>query len=179
MKKDQLEKIKQLVALFEARDQLYQQSTEKIFESIGETTLEALVTLFGVPYENVSWLETQLIDTVIVIVASISYGEDQLVPPVIQALSPAAEHGHPSIRLFRIGLPLDVVFLPKEEIVDYLVKTAEAVTNKMKARQAPKGEGNVPVKVVSPQPEFDTSGLSREQVLQVLLFGEETRGTKH
>ena len=179
MKKDQLEKIKQLVALFETRDQLYQQSTEKIFESIGETTLEALVTLFGVPYENVSWLETQLVDNVMVLVASITYGNDQRVPPVIQALSPASEDGHPSIRLFRVGLPLDVVFLPKEEIVDYLVKTAETVVNKMKARQAPKSDDSVPVKVVSPQPEFDTSGLSREQVLQVLLFGEETQGTKH
>lgn len=183
MEQDQLEKIKHLVSLFEGRDKLYQKSTEKIFETVGPTALEALVTLFNVPFENVSWLETQLVDNIMLLVASIIYGDDQKVPPVIQALSPMPEDGRASVRLFRVGLPLELIFRPKEEIVGYLMETAGVAAHRAKTRQA--GQQSVPeqqdnnVPINRPQPEFDTSHLTHEQIQQLLIFGNETKGVKH
>lgn len=185
MEQDQLEKIKHLVSLFEERDRLYTQSTEKIFSTVGPTALEALVALFNVPYENVSWLETQLIDNIMLIVASITYGDGQKVPPVIQALSPVPEDGQASIRLFRVGLPLELIFQPKQEITDYLMETAGVAAHRARARQGPQltpeqqqQEANK-MTIHGPQPEFDTSHLSHEQIQQLLIFGQDTKGVKH
>lgn len=190
MKRDQLAKIKRLVELFEKREQVQQQSTEAILEAIGPTTLEALFELFDVPYESVSWLDAQLVDTVIVLVASIVYGEDQKVPPIIQALSPAPNDGRPSIRLFRVGIPLELVFQSKDEIVEYLLETVGMATKRSKKRKKKgspgeiegqdmdTGEDNV-VLINGPQPEFDTSELSHEQIQQLLIFGGDANGSKH
>jgi hypothetical protein len=184
MDQDQSQKIKHLVSLFEMRDRLYQESTEKIFEAIGPTALEALVSLFNVSYENVSWLEVQLIDNIMLIVASITYNDGQTVPAIIQTLSPIPESGQATVRLFRVGLPLELLFQPKQQIVDYLTKTAEKTIDRSKVRAQQlqiqhrhMTDTNVPIS--GPQPEFDTSKLTHEQRQQLMILGAEIKGIKH
>jgi hypothetical protein len=180
MTSDQLEKVKHLVGLFEKREHLYQMTTEKILEAVGPTALEALTTLFDVSYENIAWIETQLIDDTMLLIASINYEDDQAVPPIIQALSPSPEAGRASIRLFRVGLPLEVLFRTKQEIVDYLTSTATTAAQSAKEKSQGAVENNtIPVNVAKPEPEFDTSGLSHEQIQQLIMFGHRTRGTVH
>jgi hypothetical protein len=178
---NQIKQIKRLVELFEERDRLYQQSTEKILEAVGPTALEALFTLFDVRYESVTWLEAQLVDNIMLIVASIAYEDDSKVPDIIRALSPVPEEGRPTIRLFRVGLPIELIFKTKEEIVEYLTQAAEPAAKRSRQRKeaAQAEDESVPVNVVTPQPEFDTSGLTHEQIQQLLIFGSETKGIKH
>lgn len=199
--KDQIEKIKHLISLFEARDKLYQQTTEEILELVGPTALDALFTLFDAPMEQVRWLETHLVENIMLLVASITYDDDQEVPPVIQALSPNPEEGGPSIRLFRVGIPLTMLFQPKEDIVDYLTETAGKAA-RLRGHSTPVGnlppEGTLShaaelkahiqesqqdedtsVPVHGPQPDFDTSDLTYDQIQQLLMFESLTKGIKH
>ena len=180
-KKNQQANILRLIELFEERDKLYQSSTEQICDLIGPTTLEALIDVFNVPPENVTWLEVQLVEDILLLVASIAYDEGQRVPDLILALSPLPDDGQPSIRLFRVGLPVDLIFQPKTEILEYLKKASQLRMNPH--------EGSVPIvhdeESVEipvhhePQEEFDTSGLTHEQIQQMLVFGKESKGTKH
>ena len=178
-----LEKIKLLINLFEDRERLHQLSTEKILDYLGPTVLEGLYTLFNAPYENVTWLETQLVEDIVLIVASIEYDHDEDVPDIIQALSPMPVTGQPSIRLFRVGVPLDMVFTTKEEIAEYLTGTAQSAAKKLRTQMEDiEEEGSVPVEIEKQKPqqtEFDTSELTHDQKQQLLMYNEDKKGTKH
>lgn len=181
-KKGQHANIERLIELFEKRERLYQQTTGQICELLGPTALEALIEVFDAPYENVTWLEVQLVEDVLLIVASIAYDEGQKVPPAIQELSPLPED-EASIRLFRIGLPVELIFQPKVEILEYLSKAAQLRVESPTEKQSPitpKDDESFQVPVhSSQQPEFDTSELSHEQIQQLLLAGINVKGTIH
>lgn len=173
---DQLAKLKHLVTLFAKRDQLYQRATEDIVQVVGPTTLKALVTMFNVPFENVTWIELQVVEELLVIVASIVYEEDQQPPAVIQALSPMPDTMEPSIRLFRVAVPLEVVFQPAEEILQYFKKTAEEAAAKAQAQsETVVSDDAVPVTTQ----QFNLKELTPEQIKQLILFSGNQTGTKH
>jgi hypothetical protein len=164
-----------LVEMFEDRDEFYKQTTARILDYIGPTALEALINLFDVPVENVTWIEVQLIENIVLIIVSIDYEKDQPVPSAILELSPniPTSIGNTVTRLLRIGLPIDQIFDSSETIYEYLIATVKEITNQREAQPNTTRQSK-------PVEEFDMTELSHEQRFQLLLVGDsEIKGVKH
>lgn len=187
MEDKELEQFERLAELFGERDQSYREHTQKIFEAIGPTIIEALYDLFETPYENVAWLEVQAAEGILLIVASIVYDDETKIPDIIQRLTPKPPEGAIMAgRLFRVGIPLDLVFAPKEVILEYLKDTAKGVQQPRTRRNVEqqekvkenKEDNSVPINKLAVK-DFDSSQLTKEQIQQIIVFQDATRGTKH
>jgi len=187
---EELEKeIIQLLQLFEQREQLFTVGTGKIIEKLGPTVLAALYEFFNVSYDAISWLLIDVNDGTLMIGAVVSYKNTDLVPEAINRLSPMTgevpEEGNLTEvqRLMRIGIPLAMVFQPKEEIVRFLNSrvaqqaTPEAPTPTVFVNKA---TGEVlEAKQKPEESDFDNSKLSREQLASLLQSQHLIKGTKH
>lgn len=175
-----LAKVKELTGLFDEREGGYKNATKKIFDFVAPTVLAAMYDLFDAPYENVTWLEVQATENILMVVASVVYREQQKVPEIIEQLSPRTTEGSvTTARLFRVGVPVDIAFTTKEGVAEYLTRMAQASINKRKPSLVVKPLEDANVPVVNRDVEFDTSGLSKEQMQQLLLFQSMAKGVKH
>jgi len=170
MTPEMLKQLEQLATLFKARDQAYEDGTEAIFIMLGPTVVECLYDMFNVSYEAVKWMDIQVADNILLMVASVTYDKDNKIPSSIEQLSPEPPPGTELTgRVFRIGIPLDMVFESRETISEFLKSAVK--------KKIPPSRKVVPVE--PPSVEFDSTALTKEQVQQIVIFQEQTKGIKH
>lgn len=177
---DTADKFKQLASLFKHRDQVYEKATSAILDMLGPTVLEALYSMFNAKYEDVQWIEVQVHDGVLLIVASVFYPKDTPPPKNIELLSPATPEGSDLVgRVFRIGIPMNIVFTSKEEVSQYLVEATKKATTKAEQLQRTERIQRELQMGHDIEEEFDKTTLTKEQVQQIVMFQNATKGTKH
>jgi hypothetical protein len=183
--------VSHLLQLFEEREQLYTVGTGRIMERLGPTVIAALYEFFNVSYESINWLHFEVDGGILLIGAVVSYKNTDIVPEIINRLSPliGESKGHLTEvqRAMRIGIPLHVVFLSKEEVLQFL----NDHVGKQPTPEAPpptifvdKATGEIieaklePLAKIVPA-DFDNTQLSREQLTQLLHTQHLLKGTKH
>lgn len=199
---DNEEKLKavDILSLFEERARWVQAYTDSLFEAIRPTALEALTVVFNTPFESISWLDITLVENVVVISAIVSYDDDAAIPEIIEKVSTDVQglpQGEKAIRLYRlvrVGIPVELILEPKENIIGFfqrgVVKHSPLdIVDEQPSpvpQDAPVVQENGDLKptddtlIVTPTEEqFDMKSLSEEQLQQLLFFQQMTRGTKH
>jgi len=115
--------LKDLQSLFRLREQAYSRITKEVLERIGPTVLSALYEFFEVPYESISWIDLQMVEDVLLIVAVVSYKGSDAIPELVKKLAPMADNMPPTEeiteiqRMMRIGIPADCIFKTKDEVL--------------------------------------------------------------
>lgn len=185
MDNKQLLKLAQLIDL---REKQYQDATDFILDLITPTILAAVYDLFECSHDDISWYEVDVVHDMLMLVAIVSYKEDKKLPKVVQATAYTTEDdSNESIseHVFRIGIPLELVFSPPREIIEYLLNADHY--NQLVYDAGQKGvdvtsnaEENTKVELSkSAISEFDSSKLTPEQLQQLIAFQTIHKGSKH
>lgn len=169
--------INELRSLFTEREDLYAECTRRMVELAEPTLLAAMVELFATPRNNITVIELALVEDSLCVVVALNYNEGAPVPELVQAVSPIAQEMPNVYRLLRVGMPLDVVFEPKEDIVSFL-RSKRSISDEMAPREEVKADDTVQT---SPDkfPAFDPAGLTDEQLRALRLSLYATNTTKH
>ena len=167
----EVEQGNRLVKLLEERDAAYARHTDVIIDVIGPTVLSALIELFEVPIESISWLEIQVSENILVVTSSVTYNPNENIPRIVSGIQAEAQEDETSTshaeRLVRVGIPVELIFSPKERIIAFL-------TNILETGIAQRVGGGA-----EPSTEFDPSQLTRDQISQFLYMQHQNKGTKH
>jgi len=187
------EKTLHVKQLFEERDVLYMEATQRIVDTIGPTVLEALYHTFAVPPDDVHWLDFQTTDNLLIVICSITYNPSVHTPGFIRdTVTTVPRVDFPIEQTIRIGIPYEVVTKDAEEIVEFLhalvnshkeggptliehtdVKEAEAQTSENQGGEQPQTVHDNDVGV------FNPANLTLEQKQQLLMFQHQTKGKIH
>ena len=173
-----LEQIQKLLALFDKRDSLKNAVNRKIARTINDTVLVALYELFGLPHEALIWEDMQIVDTVLVLRVGVEYNPTEPMTKFLSYISSGFSDVQPVKvnRTLQLGIPLTVVFQPKEEIVKWFMKMAVDTFPPGNVATMPTIDESV---TEEPAPtNFNPEPLTREQVSQLLYFQGLTKGTK-
>lgn len=188
--KEELVKIQALIELFNKRERLYDHISNEIADMIGPSLLEGLITFFGAKYENVVWLDLRLTDLTIEIAASVGHGCDETVPELIEKLAPTEPipDGEDVVliqRIMKIMIPLGYAFKPKDVIVKFLTEQigeqsspTEYIPTVLIKEPSTYQEGEVE-ETEHATSQFDPSGLSKDQIHQMLIFQHQSKNTMH
>lgn len=176
--------------LFEERDVLYMEATQRIVDTIGPTVLEALYQTFAVPTNDVHWLDFQSTEHLLIVICSISYNPSVHTPAFIRDTVPNVPRVDFLIeQTIRIGIPYEVVTKDAAEIVDFL----QALVNSHKDG-GPTLIEHTDVKEADANPQeqqkdehqrnsdvgvFNPANLTLEQKQQLLMFQHQTKGKIH
>lgn len=182
-----LDQLDEFVSLFEERDNLYEQATNKILDFVESTVLTALHEVLGVPKEDIGWMEVQLFENLLLLVCTVAYDGKTKASPIVEQLAPAPPgiEGTPHARIIRIGVPLGLIFSAPEEIVEFLKGEVEKQFPSLKEQGVNPDPTTEPGELQTeetPPPitpdGFDAAELSREQVEQLLLIRHALPRTK-
>lgn len=167
-----LEKIEELLALFDSRESLRNACNRKIAALLSPTLLLALFELINVTTENLVWEDMQVIESVLVIRVEVTYDPTKEMSEFLQLISPksSTDPGATMIqRTFQLGIPLVTVFNDKDQLKQWIVEMA-------RNNHATSSETKPPAPVPAPN-HFDVTDLSKEQITQLLFFQQQTKGT--
>lgn len=156
---EEVTRVDNLRALVQERDEVKNQYNNAIAAMIRETALTAMFQLFELASEAVEWAAIDIVDESLIVVVKLTYTNTETTPHFLKMMDVISNAGpNTRTRTLRVGLPLDMVFSSHDEIKQYLITTAE---NLLKRSD---------VKEVAPQPDFDPSALSPEQLKQLVLY---------
>ena len=179
----------ELLELFVKRDQGYEAATNHILERLGPTVLAALYDFFDVSFERVEWMGAQMFGSILIIFATVTHKANEI-SPILEHLAPREETDIESVeRVVKVGIPVSMVAYPKERILDFL----RAHIHPEEEPPKPEVEKGIPIEdtneedtsvpINSPSSAtvggFDTEGLSKEQIRQLLFRQREMKETKH
>lgn len=167
---DSIAQIKKFIELLETRARLSSALTHDMIQLLEPTVIQALHEVMQVDADNVSWVDVNVIDHMVVLDAIVSVRIDALstfmlsiTPP--ENLQMADEDDDVLEQVVKIGIPADLVFTNKQKIIDFINDTS-TVTRKTydgDVRQAiadAKAEASI-----GTMEDFDLSQLSADQRL--------------
>lgn len=184
----------ELKQLFVDRDNDYIDATQEIVDAIGPTLLEALYRLFGVPVNDVRWLDFASSTSIMIVTCGIAYNPSVSVPKFISD----TQHVIPKVSIkfeqtVRIGIPYELVLSEPEEILDFLSALIRSHID-----GGPTLIEHLDQETVEQQPQFDDAelvdqrqgravdagefnpgGLTYEQKQQMLIFQHQSKGKVH
>lgn len=178
----QLLKLAQVIDLREAQ---YQEATDIILDLITPTVLAAVYELFECSESDISWYEVDVVHDMLMLVAIVSYKEGKKLPSAIQTTDYATQDDSEDMiseHVFRVGVPLELVFSPPREIIEYLLNVNQQAydTEQMGVNITSDIEENTKVELSkSATSEFDSSKLTPEQLQQLIAFQTIHKGSKH
>lgn len=183
---DNKQQLLKLARLINAREEQYQNSTDDILELVAPTVVAAVYELFQCSYDDVSWYDVDVVHDILMLVAIVSYKDGKKLPEAIQSTSYATlrEDDESSIseHIFRIGVPLSLVFAPSNEIVEYLLNAEHyAQPESMYVEGPSETQEDVAIKSGGDLPlsEFDATKLTPEQIQQLMISQSVYKGSKH
>lgn len=180
--------------LFDKRDEAYIDATQEIVDAIGPTVLEALYSVFGVPQDDVKWLDFQSTDSLLIVICSVRYNPSVHTPQFIEMTVDRVPKVDFEIdQTIRIGIPYEVVMQDAGKIVDFLgalvashKEGGPTLIQHTDVREAKEHdditEEVVAEQQVSPHAEaavFSTEGLTLDQKQQLLIMQHQSRGKVH
>lgn len=184
----------ELKQMFIDRDNDYIDATQEIVDTIGPTLLEALYRLFGVPVDDVRWLDFASSETIMIITCGIAYNPSVSIPKFISD----TQHIIPKVSIkfeqtVRIGVPYELVLADPDEILDFMSALIRSHID-----GGPTLIEHLEQETVEQQPQFDDaelvehrqgravdvgefnpSELTNEQKQQMLIFQHQTKGKLH
>lgn len=166
-----LEQIKQLLALFDKRQTLRNACNREIAAVLSPTVLSALFELVNVPTSDIVWEDIDVIQSVLVIRTEITYSPAQELSPYLNLVMPPLQ-GETPIQIQRtitLGVPLTMVFEEKETIKGWLMSVAR--------ENAASREPTAPPPQDQVSQFFNVAELTKEQMMQLLYFQQNTKGT--
>jgi hypothetical protein len=166
-------RIERLLDLFEEREQIHEEITQVIMDELKPTLIEALLELFDTPAEHVMWGAIEVEDTTLTLICTVFHQKGAEIPQFLTQLVPdsqASEIDGLITRSVRVGLPVRCLFLPKDEIIAYL---KDMIAQSLPEAPAPAKKNQKDTTT------FDASKLTEDQVLQMLVFQHQTKGTTH
>lgn len=179
-----------LQELFAERDQAYADATQEIVDVIGPTLLEALYHIFGVPTDDVTWLDFQSTENLLIAICSVKYN------PAVHTPQFIADTTEQPLKVdciveqtIRIGVPYEVVMKSSDEIINFINALAASHKNggptlieHTDIREAEDDEVHAvshEATSTSDVSTFSPDGLTAEQKQQMLLMQHQTRGKVH
>lgn len=156
-----LEDIQRLLTVFDERDRQKEICNRKIAEILTPSVLGALVELFNLPDENVVWHDFNVLESVLVIRAAVTYDPAHEHSHFLTLIAPTLPTGSPIQvqKMIQFGIPLAMVFKDREELKDWFMKVAQ-----------PDEPVPPPVKEQEQTTQFDGSQLTKDQLAQLLYF---------
>lgn len=183
---EKLKQVEGLLAMFDARDGMWAKHNRLIAAVIKPTVLDALYDLFDVPSDDVEWVDLQLMETVMLVVCTITYDPASTGSIFLQQVDQAKRPDTPIRvqRFLRIGIPLAIAFSPKDEIKRFLLTLPVESTdddNDIGVGPSLLGESDAPLAALIRGSEmlgFDTSELSEDQIKKLMLYHHTAESTK-
>lgn len=190
---DKLRQIEGLLAMFDARDAMWAKHNRQIAGVITATVLDALQELFELPDESIEWVDLQIMENILLVVCNVTYDPATTQSPFLQRVDEVQQPDRPIQvqRYLRVGVPLAIVFSPKEDIKEFLMRipvetagddagTAEVYEPDLDPSEVESDETLVyiPPKSSTKVMGFDTSTLSEEQIKNLMLYNHTVESTK-
>lgn len=183
----------ELKQMFVDRDNDYIDATQEIVDAIGPTLLEALYRLFGVPVEDVRWLDFASSQTIMIVTCGIAYNPSESVPKFISD----TQFDVPKVRIkfeqtVRIGIPYELVLADPEDILEFMSALIRSHID-----GGPSLIEHLDDSEIEQQPQFDDAelvehrgravdagefnpgDLTYEQKQQMLIFQHQSKGKVH
>ena len=171
-----LTQVSELLQLLEERDTVVEQITAHILDKIQSPLLEVLTELFGLPEQNIEWLDVQYMEKVLLIMCAIQY-DPKYATAYLRGLfkQPSAiDVVDENMKMIRIGIPISYVFGSRENIIKFLYEVAnDSILEKIETTV--ENSEKISDNVLS----FDISRLTKEQIRQMELFDKQGKGAKH
>lgn len=184
---EKLKQIEGLLAMFDARDSMWSKHNRQIAAVISPTVLEALKELFELPDDNIEWVDLQIMENILLVVCNVTYDPVHTQSRFLQRVDEITAPDRPIQvqRYLRVGVPLAIVFSPREEIKEFLLRIPVETTGDdantaevYESDATPEDSTNVPIQSSSKVLGFDTSTLSEEQIKNLMLYHHTVEGTK-
>jgi len=117
--------MKILKDLFTEREELYVDYTNAVLDVLDQTVLEATYEVLSVDPDTVEWQDVQLIDDIILLIATIIYSPGDVVVLKTGEQVTLDENNYESYqRIIRIGISLELASTgTKADIIDFLRKS--------------------------------------------------------
>lgn len=165
---DSINQIKKFIELLETRTKITTAITQDMIQLLGPTVIEALHEVMQVADENVTWVDVNVIEHMVVLDAVVSMKIDDLSPFMLSITPPenlqlAEDDSDVLEQVVKIGIPADLCFTTKQKIVDFINDTS-TVTRKV--YHGGSMEDNIAAATASTASEskdFDLSQLTAEQ----------------
>lgn len=173
---DQLTPLDHLLEVFDERNRLHALCNKQLAQMLSPTVLTALFELLEIPNESLVWEDFHVIDTVLVIHATITYDPAHGKSPflaVITADSADSETPIQTKKRVQFGIPLANIFQDKDELKAWFMEVVQVTTVNSYTSTLADIEEEEP----SPD-EFDRSALSPEQLAQLLFYEKNNKGTQ-
>lgn len=185
---EKLKQLENLLAMFDARDQMWAKHNRQIGNIIAPTVLEALYELLELDHDSVEWVDLQIMENIMLIICNVTYDPATTQSRFLQRVDDAQTPETPIQvqRFLRIGVPLAIVFSDKDAIKEFLMRIPVETTED--------DDSDVDVERVSfddqsdeePQSNrsgsavmgFDTTNLSEDQITKLMLYHHAVETTK-
>lgn len=157
----QLEQIEQLLFIFDEREKLTAACNREIAVALTPTVLSALFDLFNLPTESVVWEDFQIIESVLVLRATLTYDSAHELSPFLNLIVPPRD-GVVPIRIqktIQFGVPLTKVFDDKDALKEWFMEVVAKSTDQQPDSQSKEQ--------LSAHPDLN---LTKDQVAQMLYF---------
>lgn len=156
------ERLVELGQILEERDTIYDELTEAVFELIDNTVLTALLELFSVPDEQVTWLSVDVIEDLLVVSCFIEVSKAYPGSEFLRQLFTSVginldQNESDSENIIKVGVPLMSVFEDKDKIIQQMTQSTTQMT--AQEEQSTISEN-----------QFDSSSLTEDQILQMTLL---------
>lgn len=166
-----------LRCLFDDRHELYQLATENILKLIEPTVIAALRKILSAKKNAITWMDVELSDNFLLMVGSVNYKRDEAPPEILASTAKIITEDGNVDYVFRVGLPVDVVFSNEEYIVEYINNIKDDEQQEVDDTVEIIDDGSQSVALTS---NFDPSALTEEQIESFHLFYQPTPlPTKH
>lgn len=193
----------ELATLFKARGDIYTEVTNGMLEIVAPTALAALREIFGVSEDNLSWTDLDQRPGFLLISVIVTIHEDQINTAFTKLLAGTYDEEieqFPIKRFLKLGIPSEMVFNAKHEIVEYMSGIVHTILNDdgLDVDEDVEDEDEdldeelaevleyidslreEPRSVTLQQSvEFDPKTLSKEQKQSLLYFQHQSRGKLH
>lgn len=184
---EKLKQLETLLTMFDARDSMWAKHNKQIAGVIAPTVLAALYELFELDVDSIEWVDLQIMDSIVLIVCNVTYDPVNTQSSFLHRIDEAALPDTPIQvqRYLRIGVPLAIVFSPKDEIKEFLMRIPvetpddEDVSEEAFAPKHPELTDSVQRSGTKAKVHgFDTSTLDEDQLKRLMLYHHTVENTK-
>lgn len=186
---EKLKQLETLLNMFDARDSMWAKHNKQIAGVVAPTVLEALYELFDLDNDSIEWVDLQIMDNIMLIVCNVTYDPVTTQSTFLHRIDEAARPDTPIQvqRYLRIGVPLAIVFSPKDEIKEFLMRVPVESTNdnnedlsdEVFEPDHPELTAAIPQRSTGSKVHgFDTSTLDEDQIKRLMLYHHTMETTK-
>ena len=193
---EKLKQLESLLAMFDARDQMWAKHNRQIGNIIAPTVLEALYELLELDHDSVEWVDLQIMENIMLIICNVTYDPVTTQSRFLQRVDEAQRPDTPIQvqRFLRIGVPLAIVFSDKKDIKEFLlripvettdddggeveIETVASDDEEDTTPSLPPSSLNPPKRRGADVMGFDASELSDDQITKLMLYHHTVETTK-